>query len=273
MTAESCVRPLVRDGHLLLLHTSERERESGLADWVRQGLERQEKIIYVESGEAADRPLLRVLDEHGIDGATAVRDGQLHRLGPDRFYPPGGWVDVARDALARGFRRVRVTGDARTALRVMSQERHLGTEQEVGDVCRSLPVSVLCLYDAASVSNQHLDQIVASHLEGIFERQLRMVSGAGGYVLDGEVDLDNEDLFGRILGQAAGRDPRTLRLDLAGLSFLSVGGARALVDVTRDYRQGGGVLRLESPRATVTWLLRTLRIDEQAGIELTGVGA
>src|SRR2546423_11110547 len=91
------------DGHLLLLHASEEVRRAGLAAWVRRGLDRDEQVVYAEAaGEPAERSVLSVLRDHGIDGAAATAAGHLLGLPLAEFYPPGGPVEVVERALAEG---------------------------------------------------------------------------------------------------------------------------------------------------------------------------
>ena len=74
---QSRVSPLDWDGHILLLHGSESERRSGLAAWVRRGLENDEKVIYAEAGGIRpERSFMRILRDKGIDTAQAVSTPQ-----------------------------------------------------------------------------------------------------------------------------------------------------------------------------------------------------
>lgn len=270
MSITELLRPPRGDGHLLLLHASEDERRLGISTWVREGLERDEKIIYTERPDEPERSTLAaLLGEQDVDAETATRQGRLELLSPEDFYPPGGWVAVAERALAGAYRRVRVMGDARTALRLMSRRHHLDLERAATDLCRIAPISVLCSYDEESASPQHLEEIVSAHREGIHERQLRTENHPWGIAVSGEIDLQNENLFEHTLRAAVRNATRfVLLMDLREVSFMSVGGARALAHTTRDFRDGGGVVRLVSPPSTVEWLLRTLRIDRQPGMEV-----
>ncbi|NLT56126.1 MAG: STAS domain-containing protein [Actinomycetales bacterium] len=267
--AEDLFCPPAHDGHLLLLHTSEAQRGDGVAAWVRQGLNRGEKIIYtdahVEQGSGA---MLATLRDHGVDGEAATRAGLLERLPLEVFYRPGGWMDAAQRALGGGHRRVRVAGDARMALRRMPRERHLALEAAATDLCRGAPISILCLYDPVAASVDHLDAIVTTHLDGVHERQMGTAPHPGGLAFFGEIDLRNEDLFRRTLRAALGRVTAELVVELSGVTFLGVGGARALVTTTQTFRDGGGTLRLEAPSAPVERLLRMLRVERLPGMEL-----
>ena len=84
------------DGHLLLLHGSEAERESGLVSWVRRGLANNEKVIYSDAtaGPGA-RSVAAILGRHGIDVAGLRAEGRLAALPLPQFYPLGAMGPAA----------------------------------------------------------------------------------------------------------------------------------------------------------------------------------
>jgi hypothetical protein len=91
------------DGHLLLLHHSERERSSKLAAWVRRGLENDEKVVYTEArGSAQEGRLLAALRGNGVDAVAATAEGRLSVIPVPEFYPAGGPLPGVERALAEG---------------------------------------------------------------------------------------------------------------------------------------------------------------------------
>ena len=66
------------DGHLVLVHDNERQRRTGVAAWVRRGLEAGEKILYTEPSDVPASASFRdLLKEHAVDVDAAVERGQL----------------------------------------------------------------------------------------------------------------------------------------------------------------------------------------------------
>jgi hypothetical protein len=74
------------DGHLLLLHGSDAERESGLVSWVRRRLANNEKVIYSEATAGPGGTLGRGHPgRHGIDVAGLRAEGRLAALPLPQF--------------------------------------------------------------------------------------------------------------------------------------------------------------------------------------------
>src|ERR1700685_2332725 len=92
--------PLGWDGHILLLYGSEAERLSALAAWARRGLENDEKVIYTEARETPpERSVVRLLQDNGIDVASATAEGRLVARPVAEFFPPGGQAGMLEQAL------------------------------------------------------------------------------------------------------------------------------------------------------------------------------
>jgi anti-anti-sigma factor len=253
------------DGHLLLLHGSELERRSRFAMWVRRGLEREEKVIFAQAETVSPhRSVLAVLAQQGIDVQAATARGQLlvlplaavYRSGPD------GQVERVERALAEGYRGVRLSGEASAALTVVPEHVYESLERSIDQLCRTHPVSTLCEYDRATTAGPRLDQATATHGGGIRESQLHTAEADGGLVLAGEIDWSNEVVLLSILQAAStvamSAGSETLRVDLRRVTFLGVGGCRAVAMGTQQFRDRGGSVQLVAPQ----WLVeRVLRLD------------
>lgn len=258
------------DGHVLLLHGSEQERQVGVAAWVRRGLCRQERVVFAVLGDPSQaRSALSVLGEHGVDAASSSADGQIVRLPLADICSPTGPATVVQRALADGHLGLRMTLEATsTHGRLLVGGRDI--ERAMDQLCRTGPVSVMCQYDRRAVASTRLDEITVTHLEGIRERQMSIRRGQEGLNLAGEVDLDNHDLLRATLRAATSRASATLWLDLSALTFIDVGGARALAEGTREYRERGGYVLLSRPQAHVERILRMVRFHWLSGVELVG---
>ncbi len=256
------------DGHLLLLHRSESERLSSLEAWVRRGLQRHEKVIYGEDSARAEHPFVQVLQQRGVDVATAAAEGQLTVLGPEEFYPPGGKRQMIESALAEGFPAVRLSAESRTALSVMPPETHDGFEAQMNELCRAYPVSALCQYEQAATTGTRLRRVAAAHAEGIRTAQLTTDVSDGGLAIGGEIDMSNEALLVAALRTVTAAAEDGFRLDLSGVAFLGAAGCRAVLRGTEPYRRQGGRVVLAAARPPVEHLLRIVGIDQVPGIAL-----
>ena len=106
------------------------------------------------------------------------------------------------------------------------------------------------------------------HRDGVWEGLLQTARRPGGIVLRGEVDRSNHDVLQGVLRAATLSATDTLVVDLSLLSFLDVGGARALLAGTKDYRRGGGRVRLRWPRHPVDRVLEVCGVEDAGGLQV-----
>ena len=258
------------DGHLLLLHHSERERSSKLAAWVRRGLENDEKVVYTEArGGAHESRLLAALRGNGVDAVAATAEGRLSVVGVPEFYPAGGQLPVVERALAEGYRGLRLSAQASSTVTVMPQAAHSDVERAFDQFCRTHPVSALCQYEQSGMPEDRLQEIAASHLSGgIRQRTLSVAQHVGRLVLAGEIDVSNHDILMCALRAATEQASQVLRLDVSQVEFLGAAGCRALDDGTFRFRRQGGRVLLIEPKPWVERILRVARVDQLERIEL-----
>lgn len=273
------------DRHLLHLYSSPSERETTLAAWVADGLERDEQVIFSQPDGTEPESTLCMLRSHGVDAADAVADGQLVLLAVPDFY--AAQHDLVCTSLAEGYPAVRLTGDSAAALGHVSADAYVEIERALEAMCADGRVRSLCQYPRAGTEGGWLDQATENHPGGVLERQLGVmgtthrhgVDGAtGGLMLAGAVDVDNDKVLAAVLRAAALRtgetpDAGTLTLDLSDLTFVSVSGARALVDATAPCRERGGTVELLELSPVVSRLLRLLDIDQLFCIRSMGVAS
>jgi anti-anti-sigma factor len=95
----------------------------------------------------------------------------------------------------------------------------------------------------------------------------RDASGVVHVALSGEIDLTTAESVQQQLEQAiAGHGEVTV--DLRAVTYIDSRGIRLLVHVARDFRAGGGRMRVVAPRETVAGgVLRLTHVDE---LELDG---
>jgi anti-anti-sigma factor len=259
------------DGHLLLLHHTEEERSAKLAAWARRGLENDEKVVYTEvDGRSEEASLLAVLRQNGVDAVAAAAEGRLSVIPIPDFYPAGGQLPVIERALAEGFRGLRIAAEASTALTFLTWPAYMAVEREIDEITRTHPLSAMCQYEQASTVDDHLSDVVSSHLTGIREWLLSTGDGDGELVLAGEIDVSNAELLTCALRAATSRAADTLRLNLVRVDFLSAGACRAIAEGTRQFRDDSGTVLLVEPQPPIASVLRLSGLAELNGIKLIG---
>lgn len=266
-------RPGDWDGHLLLVHDNERQRRTGVAAWVRRGLEVGAKILYVEPyGEHFERALPWLLREHAIDAEAALASGQLQVVEASPETYDTRWQEkVSQEALTAGYPSVRWSAEATTAWSVMSPTTHAEVERETDQLCAEQSISVLCQY-AADLPQATLQTVCALHGGGLRETQLWTWPLPEGIALAGAIDASNQrTLRSALVAATAATEPKsTFVVELQELEFLDVAGARAFLTGTTAHRIRRGTVCLRAPQRAVESVLRLLRVDHADGFEVQG---
>jgi PAS domain S-box-containing protein len=131
--------------HLCCFFESDDERLSALVPFIRQGLDRNERVVcYLEPG--GDAPLFAALGESGVDPAPCLASGQLRAVFPTR---PAPSIQEAVDlADADGFAGLRTAADTGWILSAEGASKCLlAFESGLGRGLRGQPPTSLCLYD------------------------------------------------------------------------------------------------------------------------------
>ena len=269
------MKPLDRrpdcEGHLLLLYHEESYRRTGVAAWLRRGLELGAKILYIEPpGELPARALSGLIQDQP-DAGEAVERGQIQVILADRTaYDPVWQASVVEEALRQGYPSVRLSAEATTAWSVMPRARHAEVERTIDQMCQSLPVSVMCQYPASD-SMEVLGPVSTVHGSGLRERLFEAVPFEGGLAVAGEVDVSNHAVLRALLQAAtAATDRDPFVVDLKGLDFLDVRGIGALMTGTAAYRNRGGHVLLHAAQPVVDRVIRLLGIDRSRGVLTEG---
>jgi anti-anti-sigma factor len=206
----------------------------------------------------ASRPeLLRVLatlpgrDELLASGQLRVHDTATAYADGGELSPTGqvaAYRRLVEEALEHGRTGLRVAADVTALARPgAGARRQLHVYEQLADAMMgTVPMTALCLYDAelgedvlGPVTLLHPDQHSGA------EEPLAHLSGRGPSLsLHGEVDVTRADDLLRALVDVARDTPGEVVLDLSGLRFLDVAGARALARATRLLRGADVDLRL-----------------------------
>ena len=253
------------------MYGEDSERRAGLVAWVRRGLDLDAKILCTEPPGALTAGSVAGLLRDDPEALAAMGRGQVEVVPADRSaYEPAFVTTVVERALREGYPCVRWAGDATTAWRLMSRRRHRLVEQATDRLCRTRPLSVLCQYPHPE-AHRTIGFLGRAHASGMRGELFQVAWEDGGLAVAGELDITNHHTLRHLLEtttSAARSDPFVL--DLSGVSFLDLPGARALLLGTLDHRNRGGRVRVQAAQPHVAELVRLLGIDEVDGILLEG---
>jgi anti-anti-sigma factor len=254
---------------VLLLHHAESHRRTGVAAWVRRGLEVGAKIFYIQAKDEPPARALPGLLEDQPDAVEAIGRGQIQIIEGDRTaYDPAWQASAVKRALGQGYPSVRWSAEAATAWTVMPRRRHADIERATDRLCRSHPVSVMCQYSVRE-SVEALRLVTMAHGAGLRERMFQAVPFDGGLAFAGELDVSNQGILRCLLMAGTGateRDPFVV--DLQELDFMDVGGTRMLLSGSFAYRSRGGHVVLRGPQPHVGRLMSMLGVTRTPGIRM-----
>jgi PAS domain S-box-containing protein len=176
MTREHFPRTIgdLRPGdHLCCLYETEEEHRSVLIPFLRQGLERAEKVIYIADARSMET-ILGYLQSDGLDVEPYLARGQLAILTSEDTYLREGVFDPVsmiallrsetEQALAEGYAALRVTGEMTWALRGLSgSERLIQYEALLNEFFPGSQCLAICQYDRRSFGPEVLLDVLRTH--------------------------------------------------------------------------------------------------------------
>ncbi|MFI0736601.1 MEDS domain-containing protein [Streptomyces sp. NPDC021100] len=232
--------------HACLLFASDEERTAVLREFVRGGLDAQDKILYL-AGRRDPHDPAALLDRYRLPSPrTGVEVLPLDELRTgDGPLEPAALRDRLRAAATRcraeGYRALRIAGepcpaphDGRDVRRLLRYESLLGEEFAAG---RALAV---CQYDVRRCAPEALDAATSAHTRGVGPDPLVRTADLvvvrtyrpPGLRLEGRVDASaHRQLRDALRSVAAVRGD--LRLEMSGVEFPDLGGLRLLMSFAR----------------------------------------
>lgn len=227
-----------------------------------EGRRRGEHLLLVgESREVLDAVVEDLPDRDALlaDGRLEVRT-TADAYTADRDVSPAAQVERYREAtlaaVQRGRTGLRVAADITPLARAGGGRRQLHAYEKLADeLMGAVPMTALCLYDTA-LGDDVLGPLAVLHPGQHLGRRYPLVhlSGRGpALALHGEVDVSQAEDVARALLDVCGDPPpdggvRDVVLDLAGLEFLDVAGARALAATVLELDVRGVRVRLVGAR-------------------------
>lgn len=248
--------PLAPGQHVFFGYGSDAEQTHVLVDFVREGLERGERVLYF-----ADRVLpsdieLR-LSRRGINTEAAIRDGRLTLLSASSAYLAPGrfdadavkaqWFDAIRDTIAKGYSTMRVAADMGWAARGFPGANDLlKYESSVEDVFATGRVIAMCEFDERIFKRDALHELESLHdlsaqVPPICcspEMEMHFIADSDGVAIGGEVDVYNHADFEEALQTVLATIEGDVHLDVSALRFIDIGGLTTIVRATRALTPG-----------------------------------
>ena len=159
--------------HVTFLYQSEPEHRSVMTRFVRQGLERGEKVVYVADAHTPEA-ISNYLRSERVDVDAHLDRHQLVFLTAEEIYTRGGVfdseriqsmiADEAERTLAEGFAGLRSTGEMTWARRgTAGSEQLIDYERALSEVAEQNHVLLLCQYDRSCFPPELLLDILHTH--------------------------------------------------------------------------------------------------------------
>ena len=159
--------------HLCCLYASEEEHRTLLAPFMRQGLERHEKVLYIADDHTAGH-IIAYLTSDGVEVKPYLQGGQLSVLSSDESYVRAGAFDPDRmiallrseteRAAGQGYNALRVTGEMSWALKGLpGSERVVEYEAKLNTFFPGSACLAVCQYDRRRFDASVLLEVLATH--------------------------------------------------------------------------------------------------------------
>jgi len=167
------VKDLQPGDHLCCLYETEGEHRAVLTPFMRQGLERGEKVLYIVDAHSAE-VVTGYLRENGLDVEHYLASGQLGILSADDVYMQGGVFDPdamiallrseTQRAIDEGYQALRATGEMSWALKGLpGSKRLVEYETKLNEFFPGSRCLAICQYDRRRFEPAVLLDVLATH--------------------------------------------------------------------------------------------------------------
>ena len=159
--------------HACLLYKSREEQFAAAIPFIKMGLERHEKCVYIADENSADT-VLKALRAKGVDVESAVESGSLAIVTKVDTYLRGGGFDpdamiaflkeATESAVENGFTALRATGEMTWALGPEpGVERLIEYEAKLNDLIPNYNVLAICQYNSNRFDADTLLGVIRTH--------------------------------------------------------------------------------------------------------------
>ncbi|MBI4302957.1 MAG: MEDS domain-containing protein [Chloroflexi bacterium] len=216
--------------HLCQFYRSKEDLIEMLVPYFVAGLSNSEFCTWVTSEPLAEEEARRVMTEAIPDFARYLRSGQIEIMPYERWYlkegvfdserMPAGWVDKLNQALARGYKGMRLAGNT-SWLGKDTWKAYTDCEAAVNSAIGELKMLALCTYSLDKCNAAEAIDVVRNHHLALVKREggWEFIETAGykktrEALFTGEERLHNYERLATI-GKAAGSISHELRNPLA----------------------------------------------------------
>ena len=258
-------------GHGCWTFESEEEFRAGVFDFLVDGLELGQRLLYVGPGGVSK---LRgdVEDIPGLESLLA--DGTMRIMPLEAAYAVGRPVDPVEQltmyaaqtetALADGFTGLRVAADGTPLITNPDfWDAHLHWEAVADRYCSKNPLAGLCCYDRRVLPEEIVHDVGCMHraTHGPSEiAPFRLYAGREGLALAGEVDSFGAPPLRRLL-QLASPTEGPLVLELDELEFIDHHGVLAIAEHAEELTRTGRWLSVRGAPPGFDRLVDLLRVE------------
>ena len=159
--------------HICCLYQTEKEHRALLTPFLRQGLERSQKVLYIVDTHTAET-VLGYLKDDGLKVEPYLSSGQLGILTAndayirDGAFNPDQMIDLlgaeTERALVEGYTALRVTGEMSWALRGLpGSERLIEYESKLNKFFPNTKCLAICQYDRRRFDPKILLDVLTTH--------------------------------------------------------------------------------------------------------------
>jgi len=163
------VRELKPRDHVILFYEYVQDKYRVVFDFLRAGLDAQEAVAYVAGVDETPSQVRTLLEKRGVDANACEKRGMLQVMSYRDWYLIEGEFDIKRtitlwakllsDALAEGFKGLRVAGDATWFFKCDMKRELLEYENSLHRVL-DMPLIAICAYSLPVLMEQNEVQLV-----------------------------------------------------------------------------------------------------------------
>jgi anti-anti-sigma regulatory factor len=254
--------------HLCFVYDRDADARRAVLDYAVAGLARQERVVVLTAQDPVSAGIGDHLRTAGVPVDDLLGDGVLVFGSATDFYLAGGVLEpdkrlveaagAARSAVAEGHTGLRVYAETQFLLdRPDALLAWPGYELRADLLFKQIPMTAVCAYDARRWAPGNLVLAETVHTRRSRDHQdFRLRAGRDGTLwLSGDIDLDVADqVFQLLVKTTPGRAAPVL--DVSGVTFIDVSGARA-IGMAGDVlaRPGPVTVRGASPQLRTIWRL------------------
>jgi PAS domain S-box-containing protein len=170
---EAALHTLTPGGHVCSIDEGELEQLELVVTFLRIGLERGEKCVYI-ADKGTERRLEQRLYEGGIDVGAALKNNALVLISPEEAHLEGDsfdpyrmftlWKSLSSHARQEGFARLRGAADMHWILRAApGSQRWLAYERHLTELAADSECLLLCQYHRPSFRAEQLLDVIRTH--------------------------------------------------------------------------------------------------------------